>query len=78
MTNLQNCKICGEKPDSFHVNTSRDSCGWVVECSMSSRDDSSFPDINLIEHRIEVYGKDQKEAEKKWNGLWDEIINNKN
>lgn len=63
---LKNCKFCGSKPISFSSNLATKGTilqAWVVECE-KEEDDSKFP---FAEHAICVYGKDQEEAENRWN-----------
>lgn len=59
---LEKCKFCG--CDAFSSGCKLVTVkAWCVECE-HDEDQEKFP---FAEHRITVYGADQREAEKRWN-----------
>ena len=66
MSELLTCKICGSKGVSYACNLYHKGTTlrcWCVECSA----DPEYSSVPYMEHKMAVFGKDQEEAEKRWN-----------
>lgn len=60
------CRICNKVPKSYKTALYHKGMTfpcWVVECGSDEEDQEYFP---FVDHSISVYGKNQKEAEKRW------------
>lgn len=70
MKTLKKCKICNCDPNSYHVNLHSNGCylsAWVVECERLDEERQALSEFPFMEHGTQIYGKDQEEAESRWN-----------
>lgn len=69
MSKLSNCIVCGGTPTSMKTHLHTTGCilsCWIIECVKEADDIAPLP---WCEHRVTIYGKDQEEAEERWNKL---------
>ena len=67
MAEILRCRLCGRLPNSHKI--SMDYKGvtmvcWVTECPSEEGEPEELP---FLDHVVSVYGKNKKEAEKRWN-----------
>ena len=63
---IKKCPYCKSDPSKFSANVVASGCEFkavVIECD-NDDDDSTLP---FIEHRLSVYGVDDKQAIERWN-----------
>ena len=66
MEELKKCPYCNSIPAKFSANVVASGCtfnAYIIECD-NDEGDSVLP---FIEHRLSVYGVDERQATERWN-----------